>query len=46
MDKSYSIKKGSHIPMGFALNICYSKDVKCKNQYFRYRGGGLFRYIP
>ena len=28
--------------MSFALSICYSKDAKCKNEYFCCRGGDCF----
>lgn len=42
MDKSYSIETSKHIPMSFALSICYSKDAKCKNGYFCCRGGDCF----
>lgn len=30
-DKSYTVKTAAHIAIGFALSICYSKDIKCKN---------------
>ena len=37
-DKSYTVKTAAHIAIGFALSICYSKDIKCKKyQHFCYR---------
>lgn len=38
-DKSYTIKTDKHIPVGFALAIQYSEDIKCKKrEYFCNRG--------